>query len=568
METHCSVAGLVSGERADARAARLRRRARRASTRLDGQLGGAAGAHPAVPGVSAVPAEDVVPAVTRSTTRGAAESFGCAAPSAATRMAALSGGRHRAGARRRWPAHRVVVGGGGPRPAGAIDALATSGRGHSGHCAAAAPQRHIRESRPAASQAGAAAVVMRHDHRATPVSPEAPRHAHGLYWGYRVRLADSLQHALELSGCDVKIGTSDKGHNLFATAHPGLPHAGLCRVPAGGFRHLLLAFGGVHGLEHCRPAGEPVCHLFDAYINVCPQQGSRTIRTEEALLIANINQGRCHPGFFRTLFPRDLTARIARPRHTSVFPIAPTFRLFARSPSPRIWRATPAFGSSLSRLFRAPLPRPSLPPSSPPRQHVRSALHGGEFAEKDPRRHQGPGAGCQFRVQRERRSAAGDGQCARVAGVAAAARRGLRPLPSGQARIAGHQPQLDVEDHALRGQQRLGDDGQGGERGHGALSVRVAQRGPHERVSLETDGYRLGDAGDTRSDVSCGGGAAQCGVAAYRGGSGDHGRLGARLGEQGGRAFHRQGRRGQRQRHLATEHRRGQAGGCYSRVDE
>ena len=121
---------------------------------------------------------------------------------------------------------------------------------------------------------------------ATPVSPEAPRHAHGLYWGYRVRLADSLQHAVELSECDVKIGTSDKGHNLFATAHPGLPDARLCRVPVGGFRHLLLAFGGVHGLEHCRPSDDPVRHLFDAYINVCPQQGSRTIRTEEALFIA------------------------------------------------------------------------------------------------------------------------------------------------------------------------------------------------------------------------------------------------------------------------------------------
>ena len=32
-------------------------------------------------------------------------------------------------------------------------------------------------------------------------------------------------------------------------------------------------------------APEDVSNLFDAYVNVCPDQGSRTIRTEEAVLV-------------------------------------------------------------------------------------------------------------------------------------------------------------------------------------------------------------------------------------------------------------------------------------------
>ena len=58
------------------------------------------------------------------------------------------------------------------------------------------------------------------------------------------------------------------------------------------FRHLLLVFGGVEGLEPVVAnddelsefEGDMSC-LFDQYLNVCPNQGSRTIRTEEALLV-------------------------------------------------------------------------------------------------------------------------------------------------------------------------------------------------------------------------------------------------------------------------------------------
>jgi len=59
------------------------------------------------------------------------------------------------------------------------------------------------------------------------------------------------------------------------------------------FKHLLLAFGGLGGFEECvadklsgYEANTDPATLFSRYINICPKQTSRTIRTEEALFIA------------------------------------------------------------------------------------------------------------------------------------------------------------------------------------------------------------------------------------------------------------------------------------------
>ncbi|XP_022762034.1 putative methyltransferase C9orf114 homolog isoform X3 [Durio zibethinus] len=56
-------------------------------------------------------------------------------------------------------------------------------------------------------------------------------------------------------------------------------------------RHLLIAFGGLSGLEKSveedlKLKGKNVRDIFNLYLNTCPHQGSRTIRTEEALLIS------------------------------------------------------------------------------------------------------------------------------------------------------------------------------------------------------------------------------------------------------------------------------------------
>ena len=55
---------------------------------------------------------------------------------------------------------------------------------------------------------------------------------------------------------------------------------------------MLVVFGGVAGLEACVDASEDMkvpaakTHtLFDVWLNICPDQGSRTIRTEEAVPI-------------------------------------------------------------------------------------------------------------------------------------------------------------------------------------------------------------------------------------------------------------------------------------------
>lgn len=80
-------------------------------------------------------------------------------------------------------------------------------------------------------------------------------------------------------GYDFTLGTSEHGTPVDSTAVPS-------------FQHLLLVFGGVEGLEPAIAADEELSacgadpsSIFDRYLNLCPVQGSRTIRTEEALLI-------------------------------------------------------------------------------------------------------------------------------------------------------------------------------------------------------------------------------------------------------------------------------------------
>lgn len=122
------------------------------------------------------------------------------------------------------------------------------------------------------------------------VHPEAPRTEGGYYWGYQVRKCGSLSAVFTESpfenGYDISIGTSERG----TPASKAFPHGK--RVP---FKHLLIVFGGPRGLEYAsmndeelssmNVSGQKTKELFDHWINVLPNQGSRTIRTEEALFI-------------------------------------------------------------------------------------------------------------------------------------------------------------------------------------------------------------------------------------------------------------------------------------------
>ena len=123
------------------------------------------------------------------------------------------------------------------------------------------------------------------------VSPSTPREEKGYYWGYSVRQSKSLTDVWTEcpfdGGYDFSIGTSERGRPLTAV----LADEMLANPP--GLHHVLIVFGGVAGLEtaanhdsKCKEmglAGEKVQELFDVWVNLLPGQGSRTIRTEEAV---------------------------------------------------------------------------------------------------------------------------------------------------------------------------------------------------------------------------------------------------------------------------------------------
>ncbi|KAM3825536.1 putative methyltransferase C9orf114 isoform 1-T1 [Vipera latastei] len=114
------------------------------------------------------------------------------------------------------------------------------------------------------------------------VSSQSPRTVSGLYWGYSIRLASCLSAVFAESpykdGYDLSIGTSERGSSVDQASLPA-------------FSHALIVFGGVQGLEAGLEADPHLdvtdpSTLFDLYLNTCPGQGSRTIRTEEALLVS------------------------------------------------------------------------------------------------------------------------------------------------------------------------------------------------------------------------------------------------------------------------------------------
>ncbi|KAF9673906.1 hypothetical protein SADUNF_Sadunf10G0072600 [Salix dunnii] len=116
------------------------------------------------------------------------------------------------------------------------------------------------------------------------VSLSKPREEAGMYWGYRVRYASNISSVFKdcpyRGGYDHLIGTSEHGF-IINSSELSLPT----------FRHLLIGFGGLAGLEEnieedSNLKGKDVCEVFDSYLNTCPHQGSRTIRTEEAILIS------------------------------------------------------------------------------------------------------------------------------------------------------------------------------------------------------------------------------------------------------------------------------------------
>ncbi|XP_047181557.1 putative methyltransferase C9orf114 isoform X2 [Vigna umbellata] len=106
----------------------------------------------------------------------------------------------------------------------------------------------------------------------------------GVYWGYQVRYAHNISSVFKdctyKGGYDFIIGTSEHGQIIKSSN---------LEIPS--FRHLLIAFGGLAGLEESveeddNLKGKKAQDIFNLYLNTCPHQGSRTIRTEEAIFIS------------------------------------------------------------------------------------------------------------------------------------------------------------------------------------------------------------------------------------------------------------------------------------------
>lgn len=122
------------------------------------------------------------------------------------------------------------------------------------------------------------------------VHPSTPRTASGYYWGYYVRrsrsLADVFTECPFDGGYDLSFGTSERGAPLSHVL--GENSSRLL-----GYKHMLVVFGGVAGIEaavrndpQLKEMGVPPGQaekLFDFWVNLLPGQGSRTIRTEEAV---------------------------------------------------------------------------------------------------------------------------------------------------------------------------------------------------------------------------------------------------------------------------------------------
>jgi hypothetical protein len=121
------------------------------------------------------------------------------------------------------------------------------------------------------------------------VSPATPREQGGYYWGFSVRRCGSLTSVFTETpfdgGYDLSFGTSERGMPLRRITST----ASTMRR----FRHAVIVFGGVAGLESAGRndpeleakgvKGINVAELFDYWVNLVPGQGSRTIRTEEAV---------------------------------------------------------------------------------------------------------------------------------------------------------------------------------------------------------------------------------------------------------------------------------------------
>lgn len=117
------------------------------------------------------------------------------------------------------------------------------------------------------------------------VTQNEPFWEKGKYWGYQVRVAHSVKEVFENGPWkyDLKIGDSQKRESKAVDDVNWAQY--------GDFKHALVFFGGLNGVEgtiadmetdsNLKPA-----EIFDEYVNTLTEIGTRSIRTEEMLLVS------------------------------------------------------------------------------------------------------------------------------------------------------------------------------------------------------------------------------------------------------------------------------------------
>lgn len=142
------------------------------------------------------------------------------------------------------------------------------------------------------------------------VASITPTEKLNLYWGYFVRQAQSLSQVMSQNTFmperknfyDLIIGTSERGICIDEVDFTKKSSKSQEKTNDNqeltsskrqktDYKHILLIFGGLKGLEYSASCDKDVSNcsdvskIFHHYINTCPNQGSTTIRTEEAILI-------------------------------------------------------------------------------------------------------------------------------------------------------------------------------------------------------------------------------------------------------------------------------------------
>ncbi|KAG2375055.1 hypothetical protein C9374_010059 [Naegleria lovaniensis] len=121
-------------------------------------------------------------------------------------------------------------------------------------------------------------------HEGRIVSSETPKQKKGLYWGYNVRLASCFSEVFTQSpykeGYDMIVTHAEFGKSIDSKDYD---------MPS--FKHLLIVLGGMHIISDAIQNDVNIVknynsrNLFDQIINLCPNNGLRSMRIEDVLTL-------------------------------------------------------------------------------------------------------------------------------------------------------------------------------------------------------------------------------------------------------------------------------------------